>query len=347
MRLIQRLGQVATVVALLASGLAPTLPAQGTQKPLTNADVIKMVKAGVPESVVVSSIKSSPTRFDLSPDALIALHGAGLTQAEMDAVMATAKKNSSSEPGTAPSATALRLPSVAMIQGSTSKDFAIERTQLVETKTKPTSMASLAADSALAAAMQAGVNTAAVGAMSHISSSTGEVAVGQAAGIFGGLMAHRQPKLTYVWAIPNPSSANTSPVSMPMFGVDFSKVAGVNADDFEPAIVRLTPAQNSYRLVGATQGKPDAASNAAVDWEIYSHFLEDRVPAKAEKLRSGQYRLSPASPLLPGDYGVVLRPVSRTQKFSGGDVERYQGNGILFDSVWSFQVLPDAKPQQP
>jgi hypothetical protein len=337
-----RIRNIVTVSTLLVSGLACGLMAQGTKKPLTNADVIKMVKAGVPESVVVSSIKSSPANFDVSPDALIALHDAGLTQAEMDAVMAAGKKESS---GSSVSATAPGLPSVNLVQGDKSNILPIERTQLVETKRKPTSMASLAADTTLAAAVQAGVNTAAVGAMSHIHSSAAGVGVGQSAGIFGGMLAHRQSSLTYVWAIPNPGSANTSPVSLPVFRVDFSGVPGVNADDFEPAIVRLTPAQNSYRLVGATQGKEDATSNAAVDWQIYSHFLEDRVSAKAEKLRSGQYRLSPTSPLSPGDYGVVLRPVSKTRKFSGGDVERYQGDGILFDSVWSFQVPSDAKPQ--
>ena len=344
MRLI-RLNWFATVVAVLVTGLGSALLAQGTQKPLTNADVIKMVKSGVPESVVVSSIQSSPTKFDLSPDGLIALHNAGLTQAEMDAVMATAKKSSPSAPASAASATAPGLPSVAMIQGNTSKPLPIERTELVQTKTKPTSMASLAADSTLSAAMQAGVNTATIGAMNHIHSSTGDFAAGQVGGVFGSMIAHRQPKLTYVWAIPNSSSANTSTVSLPAFRVNFSNVAGVNANDFEPIIVKLTPAQNSYRLVGATQGKQDATSDAAFDWQIYSHFLEDRVPAKAEKLSPGQYRLSPASAIEPGDYGVVLRPVSRTRKFSGGDVERYQGDGILFDSVWSFQVPEGAKPQ--
>jgi len=48
--------------------------------PLTNADVVKMVKASVPESVIVSSIQSSPAKFDRSPDALLALHRAGVSQ---------------------------------------------------------------------------------------------------------------------------------------------------------------------------------------------------------------------------------------------------------------------------
>ncbi len=38
-------------------------------KLLTNADVIRMVKAGLPQSTIVSSIQSSPGNFDLSPAA--------------------------------------------------------------------------------------------------------------------------------------------------------------------------------------------------------------------------------------------------------------------------------------
>lgn len=115
--------------------------------------------------------------------------------------------------------------------------------------------------------------------------------------------------------------------------VTFLSVPGINPDEFEPAIVKLTPAQNALRLVGATRGKEDALSNSAVEWEVYSGFLEDRVKIQSQKLGPGQYRISPASALLPGEYGVVLRPISKNKKFSGGDVARAQGEGLMFDSV--------------
>jgi hypothetical protein len=34
----------------------------------------------------------------------------------------------------------------------------------------------------------------------------------------------------------------------------------------------------------------------------------------------------------------VLRPVSKTKKFSGADVARGQGDGFVFGVVWSFQI---------
>ena len=58
------------------------------QQPLTNAGVIKMVKAKLSESVVVAAIQSSPANYDISPDGLIALQKAGVTQNEMDAIVA-------------------------------------------------------------------------------------------------------------------------------------------------------------------------------------------------------------------------------------------------------------------
>jgi hypothetical protein len=46
---------------------------------------------------------------------------------------------------------------------------------------------------------------------------------------------------------------------------------------------------------------------------------------------------------MPGEYAVVLRPVSKTKKFSGGDVARAQGDGLIFDAAWTFQVGENAE----
>ncbi len=237
----------------------------------------------------------------------------------------------------APKKSSSHTPTVSLVEGSKSRRLPVERTQLAQTKTKPTSMSALASD----AALQAGINTATAGAMSHVRSGTGSSSLGQAGSIFSGVMSHRQPKQTYVWAIPNPASANTAKSDSPALTVNFSAVPGVNAEEFEPALVKLTPSQSGLRLVGATQGKADAMSSPVADWMVYSGFLEDRVKLKTQKLGPGSYRISPASPLLPGEYGVVLRPVSKSKKFSGSDIARYQGDGMMFDSVWSFQIAAD------
>ncbi|HEV7515715.1 MAG TPA: hypothetical protein VGR07_05390, partial [Thermoanaerobaculia bacterium] len=61
------------LIATLAGNAAPP-----PQKPLTNADVMSMVQAGLPPDVVIEKIKSSKTAFDTSTEALIALKQAGV-----------------------------------------------------------------------------------------------------------------------------------------------------------------------------------------------------------------------------------------------------------------------------
>ena len=245
-------------------------------------------------------------------------------------------------PSAAP-ASKSRKPRVTVIQGDSSQELPLEKTQLAETKTKPSSMKSLAADSAVTQGIQAGINTAAYSAATHINSSVGGSMVQQGGSIFSGMMSHRTPTVTYVWGVPGPASSNVLQTVSPRFEVDFSRAIAVNADEYEPALVKLTPAQGTCRIAGATQGKADVRSSPAADWQIYSHFLEERVATRAEKLASGKYKISPASELQPGEYGVVLRPGSKAKKFSGGDVARAQGDGLMFDAIWTFQVSDDAE----
>lgn len=362
---------------LLGGGLLCTaMMAQQSPKPLTNADVVKMIKGGVPQSVVVGSIKSNPSNFDLSPDALVRLHRLGVPEKVLDAMMAAAAQQppatapaaqtpveapvAAPAPAEVPAASApsapeapapasapaapTGLPAVTFLQGDTPQPLAIEKTQLEATQAKPSSMLSLASDSALTPVVQGEANQAIGNLASHVHSQFGGASVMQAGGLLSGIMARRKPDQTYVWAVPNPASSNVLPTRSPTFSVDFSGVPGVNAADFTPAIVKLTPSQNAWRLVGATVGKGDATSSSTLDWQIYSKFLEDRVALRSNKTALGQYQISPATPLLPGEYAVVLRPITRDKKFSGADVARGEGDGLMFDSAWSFQVAPDARP---
>jgi hypothetical protein len=345
-------------ILMLTFSVAPALGARQAQKPpLTNADIVKMVQAGLSESVVMATIQANPGNYDTSPDGLIALQKAGVTQNEMNAMVAAQQAanggatgspaNAGAAGSAAPPAAApgprWQMPSVALVQNGGSQQLPMEKTQLAETKTKPQSLSSLAGDSAVTQGMQAGVSDVAWGAASHMNSGIGGSAVEQAGGIFGGMMGRRQPMVTYVWGVPGPASANVLQTTLPQFAVSFSNAPGVNPEEFAPEIVKLTPAQNTCRLAAATQGRQDASSHEAADWEIYSSFVEDRVPVKLQKTAAGEYTVSPQSPLYPGEYAVVLRPVSKHEKVSGGDVARAQGPGLMFDVLWSFQVSEQAQ----
>jgi hypothetical protein len=328
--------------------------AQQAPKLLTNDDVITMVKSGLPESVVVRDIQTHPGKYNTSTAELVRLHKAGVTENELNAMMAGPSsfsekdapvKTAKAAPTAPPEAPASksRMPKLYLAEGSALKELPLEKTQLAETKTKPSSMKNLAADSAVTQAMQAGVNTAAWDTAAHMNSAIGGQTVQQAGTIFSGVLGHRTPTVTYVWGVPGPASGNVLQTSKPAFTVDFSRTIGINPDDYEPAIVKLTPAQNTCRIVGATQGKEDVRSTPAADWQMYSHFLEEGVATTPQKLGPGKYKIAANSELFPGEYGVVLRPVSKTKKFSGGDVARAQGDGLMFDAIWTFQIAEEAQ----
>jgi hypothetical protein len=57
------------------------------QEVLTNDGVVKMVKAGLPEAVIIQKIRSSERRFDTSTDALVRLKSAGVPDKVIEAML--------------------------------------------------------------------------------------------------------------------------------------------------------------------------------------------------------------------------------------------------------------------
>lgn len=77
----------------------------GQQRPLTNEDVILTVKNHMAESVVLSAIQSRPSKFNVSTPELIHLKKPGVTNNEMNAMIAASGKEPSL-PVTSPTAAA-------------------------------------------------------------------------------------------------------------------------------------------------------------------------------------------------------------------------------------------------
>lgn len=338
----KRLPALIAVIALVAGMIS----AQQASKPLTNDDVLAMANKKMPESVVISAINNSPGKYDTSPQELIRLNQAGVSEGELNAMIAVAHRAApDTEPGVAdvPMDSNSRMPRVVAVLGNSTRELKLEKTQLTQTKTKPSSMGSLAADSTVTHAMQAGISTASWDAATHMNTYAGAVGVEEAGGIFSSALSHRNPTVTYVWGVPAPKSSNAFQTTKPNFTVDFSRTPGVHPDEYQPEIVKLTPAQNSCRIVGATQGKANASESPAADWEVFSHYLEEPVPLTTQKLAPGKYKVATASELMPGEYGLVIRPVSKDKKFSGGEVARAQGDGLMFDAIWTFHIADDAQ----
>ncbi len=371
-------------------------------KPLTNDDVVSMVKSSLPEDVILNAIQANETTFDTSAGALIALQKAGVGSKVMNAMLAAAasKKNPTAQPtaagqaagfagggnvpsgvptsaglaqfgaaikammgggglpGTSPlgggigglgGTTTAPLPAglmpvVAFIDGTSRKDLAPEHTFVAQTKSKANSLKTIAVDSAAKSAFQAGVNQVWYSTITHLGSGfAGQMAsdamTQSSSDITSEIIAHHfKPSEKYVWALSGLNSQVTAASNRPSFDLTYAGLPGINPDEFEPAIVKLTPSNNAWRLVGATDAKSDTVLNIAPEWEVYSSFIEERQPASVTRLGSGHARISPSAALAPGEYAVVLRPISKNKKFSGAEVAQGQGAGLLFNSAWSFTV---------
>ena len=67
--------------------LCTSVRAQQQKKDLTNADVIAMVKASLPENTIILAIQQGPTDFDTSAQTLIALKNEGISTKILDAMI--------------------------------------------------------------------------------------------------------------------------------------------------------------------------------------------------------------------------------------------------------------------
>jgi hypothetical protein len=155
-------------------------------------------------------------------------------------------------------------------------------------------------------------------------------AMGMATGLIGGFGHHSSlPTTTYVWALPGHSSSFTMPTTSPKFEIEFGDIVGVDPDAYEPVLVRLLETKDNWRLVGATKEKMDMKGTST-----RTAITEDRTPIKTTSLGRGHVQLEAASPLAPGEYGLVLHPI-KPQKSAMGAPDYAES---LFYSVWDFSV---------
>lgn len=84
------------MIAAVTVFLGSVILAAG-QDVMTNESIVKMVKAGLSQSVIVESIQQRPGTYALSPEDLIALKTAGVSDGVITAMQAMMKTPKSSE----------------------------------------------------------------------------------------------------------------------------------------------------------------------------------------------------------------------------------------------------------
>ena len=153
-------------------------------------------------------------------------------------------------------------------------------------------------------------------------------------GMMGG-MRHGAPTMTYVWGLPARKSQRELHSPTPRFELTYGEIPGVDPDGYEPAVVRLVPTKDNYRLVGATKSKMGMGSMMGGGGPDQGQwFDEERWPTRLSKEERGFYVMNVDQPLEPGEYAVVLRPIKGYKPTVSG----FGGGAQVFYSVWDFSV---------
>jgi hypothetical protein len=80
----------------------PTLAQNQTAVRLTNSDVVKMVNAGIPESVIVREIQVAEPNFNIGPDALVSLKHKHVPDSVLGAIVDSQTGARSAQPESPP-----------------------------------------------------------------------------------------------------------------------------------------------------------------------------------------------------------------------------------------------------
>jgi hypothetical protein len=351
---------LAALACLFLSGMAQ---GQAPAKPLTNDDVVAMVKGHLGDTTIVNAIQSQDSNFDVSAAALIKLNQAGVKPAVMDAMIAASGKQRAAAQAAqaqaqaqaqaaqaaaqqaaaqaqSASAANANLPSVTLVQGAAKQTLSASRTQIAQSKEKVSTLSAMASNGALTQTLTSVATTLSTAAAMKGSMTAASMMpmTMPATTLAQAFMAHHKPTVTDVWALPGQKGDTVLHAGQPSFQVHYENIPGINADEYEPVLLKLEPTANNFRLVGATQAKEDAMEASATDWGIYSSFVEDRVAAQVQKVSAGNYQLQASAALPAGEYGIVLRPVNKEKKFSGSSIGQNVGDGLIFNSVWAFEI---------
>jgi hypothetical protein len=326
-----------------------------------NADVQAMVEAEFSDSTIISIIDANDVQFDLSPRALVALKGAGVSEQVIEAMLAAeAEKKQGAEPELAATAeTQASLEYEKLTQMI--EQLAAKQEAAAAARREPEPPASRAdpaprvwlvgpADKAAIAPTIAQVAFAGGGRrnnerMKNLQGLAGQAlafanpAVSGIATTLGSLFRPDEER-TAVWALAATSSARVLDFN-PLFEIDFAHIPGVDPERYQPAIVQLVPTNDNYRLVAAAE--TDGSNAGAMP---SGPIIEEGIATESTRLGRGQYRVAPKAALPPGEYALVLRPIEeskrarrRNSEASLGELLGGSTSQILY-LTWEFSIAP-------
>jgi hypothetical protein len=325
-----------------------------------NADVQEMVAAGFSDATIVAVIDANAVAFDVSPRALVALKGAGVSEEVIEAMLAAeAAKESVAEPEPT---------SAELIETQASLEYA-RLTEMIEqlaakqeaaekARRAPDPPASRADPAPRVWLVQATERAPIAPTIAQVAFAGGSGRRGERMknlqGLAGQALAFANPAVsgiattlgslfrpdeeaTAVWALAATQSSRVLDVA-PVFEIDFAHIPGVDPDRYQPAIVQLVPTNDNYRLVAAAE--TDNANAGALP---RGPIIEENIATETTRLARGQYRVAPKANLGPGEYALVLRPIPesgrrrRNTEASLGELLGGSTSQILY-LTWEFSI---------
>ena len=322
-----------------------------------NQDIHAMVEAEFSDSTIISVIGANDAQFDLSPRALVALKGAGVSEQVIEAMIA-AEEQRSAEPelaATAETQASLEYAKLTeMIEQLAAKQEAAAAAQREPeppaSRADPAPRVWLVSATERAAIAPTIAQVAFAGGgrrnnerMKNLQGLAGQAlafanpAVSGIATTLGSLFRPDEER-TAVWALAATSSTRVLDFD-PVFEMDFAHIPGVDPDRYQPAIVQLVATKDNYRLVAAaeTEGAGDGAMPSGP-------IIEENIATESTRLGRGQYRVAPKAKLGPGEYALVLRPIPESKRSRRRNAEASLGelmggstSQILY-LTWEFSI---------
>ncbi len=336
-----------------ADTVVSAIHTQGTDFDVSAKALLQLKKSGVPKKVIdamTAAVKDQKEAAAAVLSAAQAKIAAAEVEDKAEEAKAEAAKAARAKAAATMAAAKPGEPSVVIVQGEKKQPLVVSHTQIVPTSAQASSLDGLASEPSLTTNLSSIAQSLLSNGMMKPGAGVGSMAmmanpiVGPAiiaTSLFAKHKANANANsntVTDVWAIPGPKSDTFTHSSQPAFEISFDGIPGITVDDYEPVLIRLQPSPSNFRLVGATAVKPNEMQSSEANWDLYASFVEQRVPAQATKVASGRYQLQATGGLAPGAYGVVLRPVNKSKKFSGSSVSQNVGDGLIFNCVWSFEV---------
>lgn len=363
------------VVLAIAVFLAADVSQAQIPAPMKNDDVIQMVGSGLSDDAVIDLIQSSSTQFDLSTGGVAALKKAKVSTKVVAAMKAaeTARKAAAKADAASPapisplaprtSATATLppcqpvptaaasqpAPNVSLVADGNTLPLPGTLTQIAQTNTSMAGPGSTSNAQSLQKLATSNLSFASFSSKALMF--IPQVAV--ASKLIGAIHHTSKPASTTVaLALPGAHAAAAAPVASPIFDIQYGNVTGLNPDEYQPALVQLTPSTNNFRLIGARQVAPQA--NGAIQ---QSAITEKRMDVKSSQLDRGHVTLQPSAPLPPGEYAIVMRSVAVQNAGPTATPATTQAGPTVAPAqasqpsqveymAWDFSVSPASTPQQ-